>query len=223
MAILRIPSSEYKVLKKLAELEETLFSALIKAVQEIDTPFVDLNAPEKLTAKVPLLKALQLKAILRTVAGLYSIKSAQKKSAEQIANELRETVESEEPKDFPPEKAIILKGRIEKLLSIGKAIEITAKALTVMTTQDRIFCGIKVLSDIRPVFDAPADSMTAAMVVHNLNIHYHQDGKHKEFFAAMNTSDVRKIREAMERAEKKGETLKSLIQKSEVHYFEDQE
>jgi hypothetical protein len=134
-----------------------------------------------------------------------------------------ETIVIGKPRIFPVEKAGVLKARVQKLLGFDKIIGLASKAIDVMTDQDHIFCGVKVLSDIRPVFQNSPDSISAAMVVHNMRVGYHQDGKHTEFSVAMNPEDIRKTIEVLERAEKKSKALKSFIQKSGIAYFEDME
>ena len=223
MPTLKIPDSEYQFLNRISELDDSIFANLLKALEGVDTTFLELDISESLAPKVPPLKALELKSFLKSIAALYWLKNARKRTPAQIANDITETIESDKPKSFDLSRIDVARKRIEQLLGIGKAVALTAKAVSVMTAQKRIFTGIRVFSDMRPTFDDDGDTISAAMIVHNINIHYHQDGEHKEFFAAMNTSDVRKVKEAMERAEKKAEALKSFIQKSGVPYFEDKD
>jgi len=226
MAKIKIPTSEYEVLKKIAELKEADFSALLDALGKTESSFINFDSPEdfkKLSSNVGALKPDDLKAILKTIVMLYAVKRGRRRSAEQLSEDIKETIEAESPEEFPSATSTIVKERLQKLLLIEKALHLTAKSLNVLTDQDHIFCGVKVLSDVRPVFNDAADSLAAAMIIHNLKISYHHEGRHKEFFAAMNMEDVRKIKEAMERAEKKSAALKSFIEKSGTPYFEDRE
>ena len=223
MAILKIPESEFSVLRKIAELDEPVFLDLVKAIGETNPSFLQSDFSGSLASKIPGVKHSELKSILRTVSVLYSIMRSKKKSQEDLTNDLAETIEIEKPRIFPVEKTVVLKARIQKLLGFDKIIGLASKAMDVMTDQDHIFCGVKVLSDIRPVFQDAPDSISAAMVVHNMRIAYHQDGKHLEFSVAMNPEDIRKSIEVLERAEKKSKALKSFIQKTGVAYFEDME
>jgi hypothetical protein len=98
-----------------------------------------------------------------------------------------------------------------------------AKAMSVITGQDRIFCGARVFSDLRPVFLQSPDEITAAAVIHTLNLSYHHQGQHKELFIAMNPTDLGKLKQVIERAEKKSGALKAYVRKSGIRYLEDTE
>ena len=228
MATLRIPNSEFTVLRKIVELEDSVFSSLVKAIEETDTKFIPGDFASLLAPKVPSIKPDDLKHIFKTVYSLYLIMDNRSKSPETIGNDLKETIETQTPKTFPVEKTGLLGTRIQKLLSIGKGLALASKAFDVLTDQDRLFCGVKVLSDVRPVFQESRDSITAAtisaaIIIHNLRIAYHENGEHKEFSVAMNPDDVLKIKMAIERAENKTKTLKAFIQKTGISYFEDKE
>jgi len=221
MPTLRIPNSELVVVRTIADLEESIFVAFVKAIEETDTKYLAVDFSETLAPKIPALKVSQMKPILRTALSLYNIMTSRNRSPEELGNDLKETIEITDPNIFPHDKASILRDRIQKLLSIGKVMALAAKTLDVMTDQDKIFCAVKVLSDIRPVFQDSTDAVSAAVVIHNLRIGYHQDGEHREFSVAMSLEDVRKVKEAMERAERKSYTLKAFVQNSGITYFED--
>jgi hypothetical protein len=223
MATLKIPESDFSVLRKIAELDEPVFLDLVKAIGETDPSLLQSDFSGGLASKVSGIKHSDLKSILKIISALYSIMENRKKLPEDLTTDLVETIDIEKPRNFPVEKAGVLKTRVQKLLSFDKIIGLASKAMDVMTDQDHIFCGLKVLSDIRPVFQNSPDSISAAMVIHNMRIAYHQDGKHTEFSVAMNPEDIRKTIEVLERAEKKSKALKSFIQKSGVAYFEDME
>jgi len=207
MAILKIPDSEYVVLSKIVQVDPPVFATLLTSIQEAGDSFIQADFAEKLLVKVPSLKPADLESIINTVTRLYAVTQRMKKSGEDLGNDLQETIESQKPKSFPIEKAPLLKERIQKLFELGKIIGLRSKALEVMSSQDRVFCTVRLLSDIRPVFQESPDTISSAMVIHNLRIGYHKNGEHQEFSVAMNTEEVRKIKEVLERAEKKTKTL----------------
>jgi predicted hydrocarbon binding protein len=225
MAKIKIPESEHEILKKISELQDGTLAQLIDAIKGIDASQIQLDLSEKIAMKVDSIKKSDLVSILRTIRGLYAFKARKKIAAKEVAEIIGETIGEANSKMFPPENLPRLKENLQKLLSIGSVIEVTAKAMDVMTDQSNIFCGVKILSDIRPVFKDSAEGLglDAAVVIHNLKLSYHNNGDHKEFFVAMNADDVRKMKEVMERAEKKNEYLKAFIQKSQISYFEDKD
>src|SRR6266516_4888625 len=109
MPALKIPDSEFAVLKTIAEVEDSAFSALVKAIEETDPKFIQPDLSEEVASRLPSLKASQLKPILRTALSLYVVMNSRKKSPEDLSNDLKETIETENPKGFPIEKTSILK------------------------------------------------------------------------------------------------------------------
>ena len=223
MAVLRIPDSEVAVLRKMAELNDVVFSALLKAAGETKTDviysdFSDILGSAGLQPNLP-----ELKPIIRTIANLYSVMINRDKKPEEIASDLIEGIELRKTIVVSDEEKIILKNRLQKILSVGKLIGLTAKAFDVMTEQDHAFGAVRVLSDIRPVFQENVDSISAAVVIHTLRIAYHQHGEHREFSVALTSDDIKKVAEEIERAKAKEKTLKSFIRKSSVTIFEDKQ
>ena len=221
--ILKIPDREYAVLKNIVELPEDSFSALVKALADIDLKLLQLDFSGDLAKQVPGLKASDLKAMVRTVSSFVSAFERNSKTPQEFGADLLETIREEKPKYFPLDKAGLLETRLQKIFSAGRVISLTSKAFDVMTEQDRIYCGSRVLSDIRPVFLGAADSISAAVVIHNLRLSYHQDGEHLEFSVAMNRDDLRALIQTLEKAEKKDQALRSFIQNTGVPFFEDKE
>ena len=91
-----------------------------------------------------------------------------------------------------------------------------------MTEHAHVFCNARILSDIRPVFAESADSASAAVVIHNLQIGFHEGGTgpHKEFYVALDTGDLRKLKELIVRAEKKDIALQTMLKSSNVPYLD---
>ncbi len=146
---------------------------------------------------------------------------AKSKTAQEVSGDIKETIEHEEPQGFPMAKIGILVERIQKALTIGGLIAVAAKAIGIMMEQHRIFCGARILSDVRHVFATSPDSISAAMLVHSLNISFHESGEHKEFYVALTTSELQTLKKAIERAEKKSESLKATVHRSGVKFLSD--
>ena len=95
--------------------------------------------------------------------------AAKERTAHDIAGDIKETVEHEEIPGFPMAKVSVLAERIEKLLAVGGQIAVAAKAINVMIEQHRIFCGARILSDIRHVFSTSPESVSAALCANRTN------------------------------------------------------
>ena len=78
----------------------------------------------------------------------------------------------------------------------------------------------KIISDVRTVFDQSGDAIQGSMVIHNLNVTYVQGGDFKNFFVAMDSADIAKLRTVLDRADVKGSALKNSVKKAGNTYFE---
>jgi hypothetical protein len=219
MARINIPRSEYGVLRDLSELSETSFSELLNGLRDVEPNINQLGVAGLLSTKVRSINPSSLKTLLRTVFSLYQMMDAKGRTAQEIAGDVKEAIEREKPKTFPIDKGGILAERMQQLLSIGGMVAITAKAISVMLEQERIFCGAMILSDIRPVFGASPDSASAALLTHTLNISFHQCGEHKEFYVALTTSELQTLKKAVDQAERESEGLKNFVQRSGVKFL----
>jgi hypothetical protein len=114
----------------------------------------------------------------------------------------------------------LLAARLARLLGIKASLRITSKALDVLTDADRIFYSAKILTDIRPVFDDEGKEIEAAVIIHNLRIHFGQDDDHRDFFVALDTNDIKELRAVLDRANKKAESLQKLLSNAKISYLD---
>jgi len=146
-------------------------------------------------------------------------------STEDFAKSVADAAFSEQSEEFPIDEADrdILKDRLTKLFGLKASLGLTAKALDISTDAQHLFYTAKVLTDIRPVFDEEGKVIEAAVIVHNLMIHYGDAGDHKNFFVHLDPNDVKELRAVLDRAEEKAKALRSLLQRSEVSYLDVEE
>lgn len=220
-AVLSIPRRQYAAFKKLAGLSEQQFGDLVKGLNDAPPSVSPLRLSERLSRLVTSIPPEDINGFVVMLCGLYPAKENNRKSAEQIAIDIKDTLLDDMKPGFDSEKIALIERRMRALLSIDKAIAVTAKALDVVTEHNNVFCGSKIYSDIRPIFSADADSIVGGVIVHNLNVSYHQGSDHKEFFAALEDDDLVELKEAIDRAEKKSKQLKATLQKSGVHCLDD--
>jgi hypothetical protein len=224
MALINIPKKDLPVLKNILELGEPQFKSLISALGGAKPTLTRGEFVENISRKTKSLQPAMVVEILRVVFILYGIKQRAEVSAQQFAEDISEScVESGSDKiQFPKEKERELSDRLKQLLSFEKIVGVTAKAFDVMTEHKYTFCSARILSDIRPVFTDTPGSASAAVIIHNLQIGFHESGikEHKEFYVALDTNDILVLKEVIERAEKKTDALKSIIKTSKLPYLE---
>jgi len=223
MAILTIPKAGYAVLERFAALPDAVFLALAAALKEAETTTVDLDLSKALVEKLKPTPGAEIKSIIRTLTALSTIKEYRNRSIEEVLNDLKETIEADKPENLDTAKTQVLLGRLKQILEAGGGINMLVKTKSVILAHERTYCGSKILSDLRPIFFDSPDRISAAVLIHTVNISYHQNGEHKHFYVAMNPTDLEKLKGAIERAERKAKALRSYVDKSGIRYLEDTE
>ncbi|HEY6184979.1 MAG TPA: hypothetical protein VIW67_22255 [Terriglobales bacterium] len=218
MALITIPVSEFPALLSIVAFSDAEFSALAKVLEEIPASLSRKKYVENLSGKFPALKPDQANLLLAAIFGMYSAKEKSKLSvsgmAEVIATAASESAEYGSA--FSGGKAELLKSRVSQLLSIGKSFALTLKAADILTEVDNVFCGSRILSDIRPVFMDSPEIAAAAIILHNLQISFHHLGKHQEFYVTLEEGELQQLRDTIDRAQAKNAALKSIIAKAEL-------
>jgi isocitrate dehydrogenase kinase/phosphatase len=134
-----------------------------------------------------------------------------------IAEVALQAVEEKDLKPSDPESWARFKENLLELLKVEGSLAVASKAMNVVTEQERIFSHARILSDIRSIFkDDPEANPSAVAIIHTLRIHYHQSGDLKSFFVAMDDQDLRKLKDAIDRAQKKSATLRSVAKSADI-------
>jgi hypothetical protein len=221
MELLKIPDAAVPALQKIAAMPEEVFGSLTAILRQTKPLLSSSAFIAKVGSQIKGLDPADFAVILGVIYSLYKVKDAKRRSSQEVADAVSEAM-AKKPSFGFPEKLSILSIRIKELLEFDTSVAVSFKAADVMTAHEHVFCNARILSDIRPVF---ADSMEvpgAAVIVHNLKIGFHNktDGKHVEFYVALDVDDIRELKEIVERAEQKTAALKAVIAKSELLYLE---
>ncbi len=103
-------------------------------------------------------------------------------------------------------------------LSHETTIGATAKAGPILTEHERIFTGARVMTDLRPIYRVNvSEKPDAAVIVHMLKISQRDaHDVNQDFFFALDSRDLSKLKEHLERAMMKEEALKNIMKSSGV-------
>ena len=99
-----------------------------------------------------------------------------------------------------------------------RAIEVSAKALAVMTANERMMCNVRVLSDLRPIFTGDLEP-TACVVLHQLKIAFHEQEDFddvSEIFISLDGEDLVKLKSVLDRALQKHSKLEEMAKKLDM-------
>jgi hypothetical protein len=220
MASINIPDEALPDLKKIAQTTEEVFNSLISAITETTPTLRPIQFEKEIAAKVKSISSEELRSILGTTFFLYRLKEKADVSPKEFSEAVSNSTAVSQSDDLSLEQKDGLKKRLELLLGLDKPLGVTAKALDVMTHHENIFYSARIFSDIRPVFSEKPATVSAAVIIHNLQIGFGHSGSRQEIYFALDTNDIQELKEVIERAEQKTIALKSIIAKADVPYLD---
>jgi hypothetical protein len=110
---------------------------------------------------------------------------------------------------------------LSRILKCDRSLGITAKALEVMTANEHTLLSTRIFSDLRPIFSEKVDAFpSAAVLIHNLRIEYLSAGEKREFFAAMDSHDLKELASIVQRAILKEKTMHDSLKNSSISILE---
>ena len=220
MPIVKIPEEDLPVLRDLAGMDEADFASLVTAIERSQPTLKPSNLVDQITKDQNVkIRRQQLFPLLRTILGIYELNGGQVKD---VAETISESAAAQKKVEFAANLISTLQARLTKLLSFDSSLGVTSKALDVMRENERTFCNARIISDVRPIFANTTKKAAAAVVVHNLQIGYHEPGSkaHKEFYVALDMQDIQKLKEVIARAEEKTEALQAIVNAANVRYLD---
>lgn len=119
------------------------------------------------------------------------------------------------------ETAEAFKKKLHQLLLLDQPLDVTSRVLNVMWETKNVFISARVVSDVRSIFSAgdPPEPIAAA-VVHNLRIESHTDDRHVNSYFAMDTADLRDLRDMIDRALRKEEALRRVLRDTQLEFVD---
>lgn len=213
----KIPKTYKEPLRKLAGMDAAARARLIKAIQAAKA-FLD---PDDFIAQVKQeanVDPSSVGSIIWMLVSMYRVADGDPRQfASEVVDAARE--ELQELKKGAEEWAAFTRD-LETLLASDQSLGVTAKVLGVRREYGNVFCIARILTDIRPVFGPdPARTPLAAAIVHTLRITHHAGESHEEFYVALDSEDLRKLRDQIDRAVKKEASLKAVIQETPMTYL----
>jgi hypothetical protein len=225
MSDVTIPESARPAIYRLAHLTAEDFATFLKALERAKPAASPDLFSKHITEQVPTIDASTVKLI---VDELFSMNSAIEKwsiPTADFAQDVAEAAFSEQSDEFPVNETdkSILQDRLKQLFALKATLGLTAKALDVLTDAQHLFYTAKILTDARPVFNEAGTKIEAAVIIHNLMIHYGDGSDHRNFFVSLDTKDIKELREVLNRADAKDKAMRALLQRSETPYLDVEE
>lgn len=222
MSQIKIPLQYEAGLAKALSLSEDAMLSLISSLGESSSSLRPKTVVSKVSQSVKHISESDIEPIVNTITSLYLARANMEMSVSEFADSIIEALDESDSVlvEVSSENRERLKNRLEALLNV-ESLKVRAKALEVLHEHEHALSRVRVMTDIRPVFGPNADdSPIAAVVVHMLKLTYLEDSKFKDFFVALDNDDLKLIKEALDRAEKKAQSLKSLLSLVPVSYID---
>lgn len=203
-------------------LPEEAFAELLKVIEEnISAETAELAAAQILE-RLPSIPKSDLTKIINAMASLQSLNERSHVPAPVLAEDVADSLNQDSADRVKGISRDVITSRVEQIVN-GKDINITtAKIAEIQMEIERSFCRARILTDVRAAFSDDASEPPRGMtLLHTLQIGYHDDtGLHKEFYVTLESDDLKELKEAIERAERKKKTLEELLAKADCKLFE---
>jgi hypothetical protein len=225
MPSITIPESAYAAIQHLIRLSPPDFDAFLDALSRAEPSLDQDKFWSHVATHFTRIDQIEIKSILNEIFQMDVARTGMDMDISEFAEVIADAAASAKSEKFPCEEGDkkILKDRLVKIFEGRKGLNITMKAMGVLVDQDHVFYHAKILTDIRPVFNEKGDSVDAAVIVHNLRIHYGEDSDHKDFYVALDASDIQSLREVLDRADTKAKCLRGFLKTSGVSYLDAEE
>jgi len=224
MAELVIPDKYREGVVKLLKLSEDSFKEIISAFEGVGPKLFPDELSSQVKSKVKGTSSEDLSEIIATIMSLSSYRAYDESTPDEVADQVvQAAIDADLPVESEKARATF-KNRLIKFFELNTLL-VSAKALGILQANENLFCTARILTDIRPVFGSnPTVPPSAAVMVHMLDLAYHKKtGEVQHVFVAMDSLDIETLREALDRADMKAESLKPLIKKAGVEFLDPSE
>jgi hypothetical protein len=221
MPKIRIPSSGHIAFRNLLALTEDQFGLLLKTLTHAPAAGSRDTYWKHVSQELPDIKSEILHTITDELFALSSARDNMGLSIDEFVRLIGEAAatQKDDEKVLSENEVGKLRVRLAQLLESKDSLALTSKALDVLTDAERVYYSARILTDVRPLFDESGRKIEASVIVHNLHIHFGKDDEHRDFFVLLDTNDVKDLRNVLDRADKKAESLQQMLRNVGLPYL----
>jgi len=221
-SLIKIPPKYREVLIGIATLSNAAVKELASVLGTAGAALTSREEASSFAAQLKVITAKEGVEIIEALLPLYMLKGSSTKSTDEFVEDIIASLKigTDTEKKLTQKKVTALTDRLTKLLGL-EAIDISAKALSVLLEQQHSFTSARILTDIRPVFDHDTSKpLAGAVLIHNLKIEYMESGEEKEFFVALDKRDIQLLIDVLIRAQQKESSIKLFLDQSNLNCIE---
>jgi hypothetical protein len=213
---LPIPKRHFEGLNLLRKLSDTSADELLKALDSAKIASTPSGMADRIAASVKTIPLDDIRQIMSLLYGLYHVREFSKLNKNDFLREALEGVLEHASPKVPNDEVPAIRQRLKEFMRLN-TLEKLSKALVLQQQHEHLYCGAKITSDIRPVFGEDIKSTpVGAVISHILTISYHEEGKHRDFFVALDDFDLNALEKLIRRAKAKDETLSGVLENSGI-------
>lgn len=219
---IRIPQRYQAGIAKLISLRDNSIQELLAALDGIPSTFNLDGLKSQIASKITTISPSEQDDIITATDALYNIRLEMGLPLADFIEKLLQAMEESGNEDLKLEayNRDTFRDRLIVLLD-KKLLELATKAAKTFYEHDRVLGLVRISTDVRSVFGQDTGNPPeAAIIVHNLKIHYIQGNEHKDIFVALDTADIAVIIESLRQAQEKAETLKTMLASTNVLYID---
>ncbi len=221
MSSLTIPERYRPGVARLGTISDSSFLDLLEALRNSDQSETARELASKIQGSVPSITASDRESIIAAIASMQSVQKAAHVDVIQFASDVWASLEEDSPELISEVEADTLKSRVAALLNQTSVHLTSAKVAELRSEVERLFCGARILTDVRTAFPDDASRRPAMSILQTLEIKYHDDlGRHREFYVALDDTDLAILKDAVERAVQKKASLVDMLRQADFELFE---
>jgi hypothetical protein len=211
-------------IKLLLAMEEGSFQLLLTALEN-ESPC--LNS-EKLFQSISLviqnIDSAVIANVIEILKSFYDFQSSRKLDNNDSINQIiTSCIEDDSLADvFDESSKLLFRERLISIFNSANSLSFAYKILNVTRDQERLFLESRILTDIRTIFRSDSDLSVplGATITQMLKIEYFESNQRKEFFVALEPTDIEQLYDQINRAKQKANSLESMLKNANIDHLD---
>lgn len=217
-ATLRIPEKHKAALTFLASLGDAELAKIEEGLRSL-APCISVRTLVQQLRERTELPETEASSVVTLLVSLTIAAQAEDEPAANIATKVAARA-VEEKLGIDPTQRDAFASKLARLLDLEGGIGLSARAIGLVLEHERTLVRTRILTDMRPVFAGKNPEPAAAMIVHTLKVESHKEEGHVSHFFALDIDDLRDLRDTVDRAIRKEESLKRSIAAGKLSFID---
>lgn len=216
-----IPAKHRPVFEQLLALSREERDKLLEALQHLEATSLDVGQLSKQMEPNSPLTVEATENALSVLISIYTLPHLMTITQEELAPAILKALSKDRSLSVEPNQLEEFRPFIEGVLALESTLGLIAKGHYLIAANERLFCGVTIFTDLRPIFPGEEVERPAAFIgSHTLRLSFHRpDFDLDEVFISMGPKELRKLGEAVERAQRKEKSLREFADKSGVPFL----